>query len=142
MSSEEFVRDEVTGYLVGKDGQGIQARHKTAFLKAFKRSGNQTTAIESLGFTYAELEPHFKLDAKFAVDFKAALAAMKHAIEAEIFQNAFKPTGNRDRQMWLEMNFPEQYGRKSVKDDKKRGPSSIDELLERMDSEWFQGEAA
>lgn len=121
--------DGVTGYLESIDGTGIQPKHKTAFLKAFRKSGDKTLAITHQGFRYLELDWHFHNDAAFKLDFKETLLAMKHEIESIQFENAAKPSGHRDRQIWLETNFPEEYGKKTAPKGE-RSKSRLDTLLE------------
>lgn len=125
---EGYRIDPVTGYLESIDGTGIQPKHKTAFLKAFKKSGDKTLAITHQGFRFLELDWHFKNDAAFNLDFKETLLAMKHAIEATQFENASKPSGHRDRAIWLETNFPEEYGKKPNHKGQ-RSKSKLDGLL-------------
>ena len=48
---------EATGYLESLDGQGIQPKHKSAFLKAFKKSGDKTKKkLVETGFALAALK--------------------------------------------------------------------------------------
>ena len=123
--------DKVTGYLESIDGTGIQPRHKTAFLKSFRKSGDKTLAITHQGYRYLDLEWHFQNDAVFATDFKETLLAMKHEIESIQFENASKPSGHRDRQIWLETNFPAEYGKK-VAPKGERSKSRLDVLLDEQ----------
>ncbi len=129
--AKNFKKDSVTGYLESIDGTGIQPRHKTAFLKNFKKSGDKTRAIEAQGYTWAELEWHLENDAKFKADLKATFVAMRHEIEGMMFEAAFKATGHRERQLWLETNFPEDYGKKAIPKGVKE-KSKIDTLLENL----------
>lgn len=128
---ENFEVCGVTGYLQQKGGHGIQPKHKTAFLKAFKKSGDKTKAIEFQGFRFTDLEWHLTNDTVFKNDYRETLLAMKHELEGLMYENAFKATGHRERQAWLETNFPDEYGRKAVPKGAK-SKSRLDTLLEDL----------
>ena len=126
-----FQKDSVTGYLERTDGTDITPKHKSAFLKLFKKCGDRTRSIESQGFTYTELEWHLNNDPIFKSDFRKTLLAMKHELEGIMYESAFKSNGHRERQSWLETHFPEEYGKKVAP----KGPKSkskIDTLLENL----------
>lgn len=118
----------VTGYLEKTDGTGIQPKHLTAFLKHFRKSGDKTAAITFQGFRYSQLDWFFQHDAAFKADFKETLYAMKHGIEGLMFEQSQKPSGLRDRQKWLEINFPDEYGTKRIEKNKGR-KNQIESLL-------------
>lgn len=122
---------EVTGYLESLTNTGIQPKHKTAFLKAFKKSGDKTKAIEYQGFTFTDLEWHLQNDAVFKRHYRDTLLAMKHELEGLMYENAFKSSGHRERRTWLETNFPEDYGKKAVPKGQKQ-KSKLDILLDDL----------
>lgn len=121
----------VTGYLESLDGKGIQPKHLTAFLKAFKKSGDKTKAIEFQGFRFTELEWHLTNDTAFKNDYRETLLAMKHELEGLMYENAFKSSGHRERQSWLETNFPDEYGKKALPKGQKN-KSKLDTLLDDL----------
>lgn len=128
---EGYRTDTVTGYLESIDGTGIQPKHKTAFLKNFKKSGDKTKAIEFQGFTFTDLEWHLQNDAVFKKSYREVLLAMKHELEGLMYENAFKSNGHRERQMWLETNFPEDYGKKVLPKGQKN-KSKLETLLDDL----------
>jgi hypothetical protein len=121
----------VTGFLESNDGTGIQPKHKTAFLKHFKKSGDKTKAIETQGYRYMDLEWHLQNDTTFKREYRETLLAMKHELESIQFEHAMKANGHRDRQLWLETNFPEDYGKKSLPKGQKN-KSKLDTLLDDL----------
>lgn len=123
--------DPATNFLESLDGKGINPRHKTAFLKHYKKSGDKTRAIEAQGFTFTDLEWHLQNDTTFKREFRETLLSMRHELESILFQNASKPTGYRDRQIWLETNFPEDYGKKGPPKGQKN-KSKLDTLLDDL----------
>lgn len=122
---------QATKYLEPTDGTGILPKHKSAFLKHFKKSGDKTKAIETQGFRFTDLEWHLANDAVFKQDYRETLLAMKHELESIQYENAFKASGHRDRQLWLETNFPEEYGKKALPKGQK-SKSKLDSLLEEI----------
>lgn len=128
---ENYKICSVTGYLESQDGTGIQPKHKTGFLKYFKKSGDKTKAIETQGFRYTDLEWHLQNDPTFKRDFRETLLSMKHELESIQYENAFKASGHRDRQTWLETNFPEEYGKKALPKGQKQ-KSRLDTLLDDL----------
>lgn len=122
---------EVTGYLEPIENKGILPRHKTAFLKFFKKSGDKTKAIESQGYRFTDLEWHLQNDTTFKRDYRETLLAMKHELESIQYEHALKASGHRDRQTWLETNFPEDYGKKALPKGQKQ-KSRLDGLLEEL----------
>lgn len=128
---KNFKKDSVTGYLERTDGTGILPRHKTAFLKNFKKSGDKTKAIEAQGFKFSELAWHLENDEQFKADLHDVFLSMKHELEGMMFESAFKASGHRERQLWLETNFPAEYGKKAAPKGVKE-KSKIDTLLENL----------
>lgn len=128
---ENFKICPTTGFLESVDGTGIQPKHKTAFLKNFKKSGDKTKAIEAQGFTFGELEWHLTNDATFKTNYRETLLAMKHELEGLMYENAFKASGHRERLAWLETNFPEDYGKKALPKGQKQ-KSKLDTLLDDL----------
>lgn len=128
---ENYKICDATGYLESLDGTGIQPKHKSAFLKAFKKSGDKTKAIEFQGFTFTDLEWHLTNDAVFKKSYREVLLAMKHELEGLMYENAFKASGHRERQAWLETNFPEEYGKKALPKGQKQ-KSRLDTLLDDL----------
>lgn len=128
---EGYRIDEVTGYLESLTNTGIQPKHKSGFLKAFKKSGDKTKSIEYQGFRFTELEWHLQNDAIFKRDYREVLLAMKHELESIQFEHAMKANGHRDRQTWLETNFPEEYGKKALPKGQK-SKSKLDILLDDL----------
>lgn len=120
-----------TGYLESLDGTGVSVKAKTAFLKHFKKSGDKTKAIELQGFRFTDLEWHLVNDQTFKRDYRETLLAMKHELESIQYENAFKASGHRDRQLWLETNFPEEYGKKALPKGQKQ-KSKLDTLLDDL----------
>lgn len=131
ITPEGYTVDTVTGFLQRVDGTSIQPKDLTAFLKAFKKSGDKTKSIEAQGFQYTDLEWWIINDTQFKHAFKNVLFAMKHELEGEMFKNAFKPSGHKERQTWLETNFPEEYG-KNVKHKGVKNKSKLDTLMESL----------
>lgn len=121
----------ITGYLESLDGTGVTVKAKSAFLKHFKKSGDKTKAIETQGFRFTDLEWHLQNDANFKRDYRETLLAMKHELESMMYESAFKASGHRDRQKWLEVNFPDEYG-KVVKPKGQKNKSKLDGLLEEF----------
>lgn len=124
--SSNFSICPVTGYLEPRNGEGILPKHKTAFLKHYRKSCDKTAAITVLGFRYTDLEWHFANDKQFAQDFRETQLAMKHELESITFEQASKPSGHNSRQVWLATFFPEEYG-------KKAGGSKLTEPKSRLD---------
>ncbi len=122
---------DATGYLESLDGTGIQPKHLTAFLKHFRKSGDKTKAVETQGFRFADIEWHFQNDTTFKRDYREVLLSMKHELESILYGNAFKASGYRERQLWLETNFPEDYGKKALPKGQKQ-KSRLDTLLEDL----------
>lgn len=128
---EGYRIDTITGYLESLDGTGIQPKHKSGFLKFFKKSGDKTKAIDAQGFRFTDLEWHLQNDTTFKRDYRECLLSMKHELESIQYENAFKASGYRDRQIWLETNFPEEYGKKAqLKGQKQK--SRLDTLLDDL----------
>lgn len=119
----------ITGYLESLDGTGVTVKAKTAFLKHFKKSGDKTKAIETQGYRFTDLEWHLQNDTTFKRDYRETLLAMKHELESMMYENAFKTSGHRDRQKWLEVNFPEEYGKITLPKGQKQ-KSKLDGLFD------------
>ena len=136
MGEETLIPDgyrvcQVTSYLEPLDGTGLLPKHKTGFLKNFRKSGDKTKAIETQGFRFTDLEWHLQNDTTFKRDYREVLLSMKHELESFQYQNAFKANGHRDRQLWLETNFPDEYGKKALPKGQK-SKSKLDGLLEDL----------
>jgi hypothetical protein len=129
--TKNFKKDSVTGYLEPLSGEGILPRHKTAFLKNFKKTGDKTKAIESQGFRFSDIAWHIENDPQFKADLRDTFLSMKHELEGMMFESAFKASGHRERQLWLETNFPEEYGKRAAPKGQKE-KSKIDTLLENL----------
>jgi hypothetical protein len=121
----------VTGYLESLDGTGVTVKAKSGFLKHFKKSGDKTKAIETHGFRFTDLEWHLQNDLAFKRDYRETLLAMKHELESLMYEHAFKASGHRDRQKWLETNFPEEYGKQPIPKGQKQ-KSKLDGLLDEI----------
>lgn len=131
MSPQELITDPVTGYIVNADGTGIQSRHKTGFLKHFRKSGDKTRAADSQGFRYVLFEEQLKTDKQFKSDYEDTLLAMKHELEGLMFEQASGKSGQKDRLLWLQKNFPGEYNtNKGGKSE--RSKSRVENLLEEL----------
>lgn len=128
----EYKKCDVTGYLERLDGKGISPRIKTAFLKSFKKTGDKTRSIESQGYRYSELEWHLQHDAQFAQDLKETLVAMKHEIEGVMFTQALENRGDASRKEWLQVNFPDEYIKKTGLPKGQKQKSRLDGLLDDL----------
>lgn len=126
----KLITDNVTGYLVPEDGTGIQSKHKSGFLKAFLKSGDKSRAADSQGFTYSEFETQLELDSKFKDDYRETLLRMKHELEGMLYQNAFSKSGQKDRLLWLQQHYPEEYATKAAKGE--RSKSRVQTLIDGL----------
>lgn len=122
--NQENQVDSVTGFLEGE----FTPKHKTAFLKAFKKHGNQTKAANDLGIRFRLVKQALETDKEFKESFEETLLEMRHALEGALYQAGL---GGRSKEaiQWLQAHFREDYGAyKKAKPNK----SSKDEDLERL----------
>lgn len=124
--------DPVTGFLEKADDP-LNPRVKTAFLKAFKRSGDATASIEELSVSNLALEQHLKYDEAFRKALHSVRLAMKHRLEGLLFKSGLQPNGHRDRVKWLEKNFPEEYGPKAKGFPKEKKKTALDVLWDESE---------
>jgi len=131
MEPTKQITDATTGYLVNEDGTGIQSKHKSGFLKAFRKTGDKTRAADAQGFRYVEFEWHLNNDPKFQSDYKDTMLAMKHEIEGPMFEKALTANGQKEREKWLAVNYPGEYGVKTAGKGE-RSKSRVENLLEQL----------
>lgn len=127
-----YFEDPVTGFLEKKEKNSFGPREKTAFLKEFKRTGNQSKSAHSLGYEFETVEWHFRNDRIFNRAFQAVLMELRHELEGDLLSRARKG-GSKEAQMWLQAHFPETYKASASKQPKKNDSSAvIDDLYRKM----------
>ncbi len=124
--------DPVTGFLEKKEKNSFGPREKTAFLKEFKRTGNQSKSAHGLGYEFETVEWHFRNDHVFNRAFHAVLMELRHELEGDLLSRARKG-GSKEAQMWLQAHFPETYKPSAAKQPKKPDSSAVlDGLYKKM----------
>lgn len=125
-----YFEDPVTGFLEKKEKNSFSPREKTAFLKEFKRTGNQTKCAHALGYEFETIEWHFRNDQAFNKAFHAVLLELRHEIEGEMLAQARKGK-SKEAMMWLQAHFPETYKPSANKGTKKPDNSAFIDALYR-----------
>ena len=121
---------DVTGFLIDDTEDPIfEPHHKTAFLKALKRHGNQSKASDDLGFPFKIILKHLAKDLIFKERYEETLLEMRHAIEGKLYSKGLKNGGGREAKMWLEAHFPDDYAPASKKPARKEKENPLLEGL-------------